>query len=98
MRFLCAFFMVVLLATLTVAGKKIFSLCFTSNNWNKLCWVEECSGNNEVYRACGSNCPPTCQKRGPRVCIDSCKPGCFCADGYLRDEKSGSCVDASSCS
>ncbi|CAH1367231.1 unnamed protein product, partial [Tenebrio molitor] len=46
--------------------------------------AEENCGENESYTTCGSFCPPTCEKSGPRICVDACKSGCFCNTGYVR--------------
>ncbi|XP_045463874.1 chymotrypsin inhibitor Ani s 6-like [Harmonia axyridis] len=47
---------------------------------------------NEIYNACGSACPSTCQKPKPSVCIALCVPGCYCKPTFIRDEKSGKCT------
>lgn len=61
------------------------------------CILENCKDSNEVYYNCGPACPATCQNKSPPVCIASCKSGCFCAPGFLRNERTGECVPAYSC-
>lgn len=55
-----------------------------------------CTGPNEKYDGCGSHCPATCANREPGPCIDSCKAGCFCKQGYLRNS-AGICVKEKNC-
>lgn len=59
--------------------------------------LDECSQPNEFYTDCGSYCISTCQNRQFANCIDECKKGCFCKDGYLRDMDSGKCVLPKDC-
>ncbi|XP_040277621.1 serine protease inhibitor swm-1-like isoform X2 [Bufo bufo] len=61
--------------------------------------AEECKvtcGPNQHYKACGSGCPPTCEKpKGPIICTTMCSPKCVCDKGYVRlDDK---CVLESEC-
>ncbi|KYB28803.1 Chymotrypsin inhibitor-like Protein [Tribolium castaneum] len=63
--------------------------CYTSN---------QCLGENEVYNSCGSPCISTCTNRQFANCEARCEEGCFCKDGYLRDEETGSCVLPKDCS
>jgi hypothetical protein len=58
--------------------------------------AEENCGENESYTTCGSFCPPTCEKSGPRVCVDACKSGCFCNTGYVKNSN-GKCVTKDKC-
>ncbi|GLV35702.1 Hemolectin [Carabus blaptoides fortunei] len=44
----------------------------------------------EVYNSCGSACPPTCNSK-PEICTDQCVPGCFCANGLVKNQH-GACV------
>ncbi|CAL1266709.1 unnamed protein product [Larinioides sclopetarius] len=54
-------------------------------------------GEDEEYTDCGSACPPTCSNIGKdQVCTDQCVPGCFCAEGLVRNEK-GECVEPEEC-
>ncbi|XP_039439707.1 zonadhesin-like [Culex pipiens pallens] len=59
----------------------------------------EC-GPQEVYRECGSACPPTCRNvLNPNLeiaCIDKCVAGCFCRDGLVRHHN-GKCVSPKQC-
>ncbi|XP_011299071.1 chymotrypsin inhibitor [Fopius arisanus] len=45
---------------------------------------------NEIWRSCGSRCPPTCRRPSP-VCIAACRAGCFCRSGLIRNNR-GVCV------
>lgn len=60
-----------------------------------------CGGPNEVFAECASFCGGTCKDfrvpSGIRACIDLCKVGCVCADGYLRHPVTDECVLADSC-
>ncbi|KAF7287535.1 hypothetical protein GWI33_005900 [Rhynchophorus ferrugineus] len=53
-------------------------------------------GPNEVYKSCGTACPATCS-RTPEVCIEVCREGCFCKDGYVRSDDTGLCIPRSAC-
>ncbi|KAI2797667.1 hypothetical protein BLOT_014201 [Blomia tropicalis] len=66
--------------------------------------IEDCPkcGPNEHYRNCGSNCEPSCgtYQNLPVYCNNraSCKRGCFCDYGFVRDmEKNGTCVPIGEC-
>ncbi|GFR05007.1 hypothetical protein TNCT_498982 [Trichonephila clavata] len=53
--------------------------------------------SNEVYKQCGSACPPTCSNRGEnQICTLQCVAGCFCKDGLVRDDQ-GECVKPEEC-
>ena len=55
-------------------------------------------GTNEVWKECGSACPPTCQDPAfPFACLAVCVPECQCQDGYVRDKTSGDCVLKENC-
>lgn len=56
---------------------------------------EKC-GDNEEYRTCGPYCAPTCRRPHSPSCSLRCKKGCFCKDGYLRNQD-GKCVPKSQC-
>lgn len=51
-----------------------------------------CSKKNEEYSDCGNPCHKTCANPNERVCSKPCQAGCFCREGYFRDEISGECV------
>ncbi|XP_063962432.1 zonadhesin-like isoform X2 [Lytechinus pictus] len=80
--------------------------CFCDNGFlrdeNGQCVLEsECPstscGENESYTSCGSACPKTCENKDEeQFCITLCVQGCFCDDGFLRDEN-GRCVLESEC-
>lgn len=54
-------------------------------------------GPNEIFRSCGSVCPPTCENPHPSpFCSTDCVVGCFCQEGYLRNAK-GECVLEANC-
>ncbi|KAG8172381.1 hypothetical protein JTE90_024509, partial [Oedothorax gibbosus] len=56
----------------------------------------EC-GKNEEYKTCGTACQVTCSNRFLKVlCIDKCVEGCFCKEGYIRNEE-GKCIEPSQC-
>jgi len=58
--------------------------------------VMECE-DNEIFSSCGSACYPTCKNRNRnRVCTRQCIIGCFCKEGYLRNEQ-GVCVRSETC-
>ncbi|XP_059489806.1 chymotrypsin inhibitor [Neocloeon triangulifer] len=58
--------------------------------------VEECV-NGEVFLECGSECPEACYNIGQsRACGLSCKTGCFCSEGLVRNPD-GDCVPPSKC-
>ncbi|XP_054156992.1 mucin-6-like [Oppia nitens] len=55
---------------------------------------------NEVYNSCGSACPETCESvRNPnsatQACTMNCVAGCFCRDGYVKDNNQ--CVPRQNC-
>ncbi|XP_053547105.1 serine protease inhibitor swm-1-like [Bombina bombina] len=46
-------------------------------------------GENEEYNKCGNNCLGNCSNLNPPPdCSDTCIKGCFCKEGYFRDESS----------
>jgi len=54
--------------------------------------------SNEEYRTCGSACIASCAMPIPRPwCTRQCAaPGCFCVEGYLRNENNV-CIQAAKC-
>ena len=55
--------------------------------------VQQCPAG-QVYKECGSACPPTCDQT-PRVCTDQCIQGCFCSDGLVLHD--GKCIPLRQC-
>ncbi|KXJ80744.1 hypothetical protein RP20_CCG023607 [Aedes albopictus] len=50
-------------------------------------------GPHEEYTECGTACPETCDNLGEtRPCILLCVRGCFCQQGYVRNNATGACV------
>ncbi|XP_043285606.1 zonadhesin-like [Venturia canescens] len=43
-------------------------------------------GPNEVYDTCGNPCPQSCNAPKIQACATVCVAGCFCEEGFLRDE------------
>ena len=57
---------------------------------------QECS-KNETFSFCGSDCATNCFDESKRhMCPTLCKRGCFCNDGYRRDN-AGNCVLPDDC-
>ncbi|KAJ3657862.1 hypothetical protein Zmor_009638 [Zophobas morio] len=54
-------------------------------------------GPNEIYDLCGTYCPPTCQVPSPNPCPEVCVSGCFCKEGYIRENLNGKCIPSSDC-
>ncbi|KAJ8962930.1 hypothetical protein NQ314_005647 [Rhamnusium bicolor] len=57
-----------------------------------------CEDSNTSYNSCGPFCVSTCQN--PLIsnnCIALCVPGCFCKQGFIRDEESNTCVRIQDC-
>lgn len=57
--------------------------------------VPDCGPNGEFMK-CGSACPKTCANPEPKMCTMQCIMGCFCKDGFLRNDK-GECVHKEQC-
>nr|ABK29470.1 immune reactive putative protease inhibitor [Helicoverpa armigera] len=56
----------------------------------------EC-GRNEHSTSCGSACPTTCSDLGQNNnCITQCVVGCFCDEGYARNDD-GECIPVGDC-
>uniref|UniRef100_A0A7R9ZD63 TIL domain-containing protein n=1 Tax=Pseudictyota dubia TaxID=2749911 RepID=A0A7R9ZD63_9STRA len=69
------------------------SACILPTN----CPLTTCAAN-EVYQTCGTACPATCStKDAIRPCIAMCVQGCFCEDGYVRDDDTDACVRSEDC-
>lgn len=64
----------------------------------KFC-CRECP-DNEAWNNCGPKCEQTCKtlfKPPTTACITLCQPGCFCKDGYMRDDATGECIPKGWC-
>lgn len=58
---------------------------------------EDRCGPNAFFNECGSACAPTCKNPNPGpICTLQCVIGCFCNEGYLKNEK-GECVRPQEC-
>lgn len=56
-----------------------------------------CKKKFEEYNSCGTACPLTCDNyKNPPGCTKQCVPGCFCRNGYVRND-AGDCVRPSEC-
>jgi hypothetical protein len=59
--------------------------------------IDERCGPNAVFLECGSACVPDCKNPQPAlICTLQCVIGCFCKEGYLKNEK-GECVRPQEC-
>ncbi|KPM04392.1 Inducible metalloproteinase-like protein [Sarcoptes scabiei] len=59
-----------------------------------------CKGPHEHFEPCGTSCPKTCEiPKGKRICTRDCRVGCFCDDGYVRQNANGTglCILPSEC-
>lgn len=57
-----------------------------------------CKRPHEEYNQCGTACPATCDNLGYAIrCVNKCVKGCFCQDGYVRNEQTHECVLPSEC-
>ncbi|KAJ8962929.1 hypothetical protein NQ314_005646 [Rhamnusium bicolor] len=58
-----------------------------------------CEDSNTSYNECGRACVSTCQNPtfGDGNCFTVCAPGCFCNQGFIRDEESNKCVRIEDC-
>lgn len=52
---------------------------------------------HEYYTDCGTACPLSCAVPSVEFCTLQCVPGCFCEDGYVRDDN-GNCILPQDCS
>lgn len=60
---------------------------------------QECP-ENEEFKDCGPYCQPDCNSEAaakPMFCIDLCRTGCFCKNGFLRDPSTGKCIPKEWC-
>ncbi|XP_061379367.1 serine protease inhibitor swm-1 [Danaus plexippus] len=54
-------------------------------------------GENEEFLPCGTACAASCSVPEPEICGLTCSMGCFCREGYYRDETSQKCVTLDKC-
>ncbi|KAJ3630228.1 hypothetical protein MTP99_011433 [Tenebrio molitor] len=54
-------------------------------------------GANEKYDRCGTYCPATCQVPFIEQCEEVCIAGCFCEEGYIRENLAGKCIPVDDC-
>lgn len=73
-----------------------YSMCPKTGRCNFCC--QECP-ENEEFNECGSYCEPNCKTLPgtDRLCINLCKTGCFCKQGFIRDVPSGKCIPKEWC-
>lgn len=45
-----------------------------------------CPGPNEIFDDCGTSCRHVCGEEPDDIYVDLCTKGCFCIEGYCRDE------------
>lgn len=57
---------------------------------------QECPIEGQVFTACGTACPLTCNFE-PRVCTSDCVVGCQCPPGTVLDEANNKCVKKEDC-
>lgn len=65
----------------------------------ELSTAKQCEAN-EKFSSCGNRChEPTCDNSSPDQtrCARACVGSCYCAKGFVRDKKSGKCVEPSMC-
>ena len=65
-------------------------MCLTTTD------VPQCAAN-EIYTKCAPLCPPTCEEKEPKPCLDKCLDGCVCKEGYIRSVTGGACVPEDTC-
>ena len=54
--------------------------------------------DGRVYQECGSACATTCDNyMSPPLCLDACRPGCFCPEGTVLHVEDDRCVATSDC-
>lgn len=59
----------------------------------------DCPGKYEEYKIGENQCKDTCEfHMGLIQCVeDRCVPGCFCAKGFARNKKTGTCIPIEDC-
>ena len=55
-----------------------------------------CPIKGQVYKECGSACPPTCGNPNP-ICTLQCQAGCMCPTGTVLDTTKNVCVSQAKC-
>lgn len=68
---------------------------------SKKCVFVDCvncdSSPNQIFKECGSLCEPACNKVMSPFCPEVCVLGCFCKDGFIKDELNNKCVLPDEC-
>ncbi|XP_022654007.1 hemocytin-like isoform X2 [Varroa destructor] len=84
--------------------RKGFWHCEASTDECDNCTVDavemKCPDPEEVFSQCVTSCEPTCKNlKVKRDECDNgvCHPGCTCANGYVRDERTRKCIRRSEC-
>lgn len=58
--------------------------------------VEACEGAGEAFSMCGGHCEGSCNNPRP-MCRRLCQSGCKCMNGYVRDERTNTCIPLEHC-
>ena len=53
-------------------------------------------GANEEFQDCGTSCEDTCAEPA-QFCLEFCVKGCFCREGYIRQNENGRCIREEEC-
>ena len=56
----------------------------------------QCSIPGQVYKKCGTACPPSCAVPNP-LCLITCVPGCQCAAGTVLSGSGDRCIPLDDC-
>ena len=52
----------------------------------------ECTTDGQIFRECGTPCPPVCHEEQPSLCTKQCVRGCQCPYGTSLDRDRDRCV------
>lgn len=57
-----------------------------------------CSGAHEVYNDCGPDpyCEASCTNLDPLFCAPACLTGCYCEEGFVRND-AWECIPEEQC-